>query len=170
MVGKITGRTNRPRFMSADQLRDWIRDQCYRKKQPDNIHNLKNPCLIWPGNTNSMGYGAIFYEGGKLSIHRFMLDLWPKDKDVTVMHLCDTPRCIEEEHLKVIDGRKENILDIVYKDRKIGRRKLSNMQVRTIRKMVNMPHLFDRKRIAKLYDVSANHISNIRAGRRRQYI
>ena len=80
-------------------------------------------CWLWTGEVNNKGYGVFkIYEGTgreKLLAHRFSAVLAgmpahsPAD---VVMHSCDTPRCVNPEHLS-IGTQLDNIRDAKTKDR-----------------------------------------------------
>lgn len=58
-------------------------------------------CWMWTGGTGHNGYGQ-FWLGGKLvQAHRFAYELvhGPLLPGVKVLHECDTPPCVRDEHL-----------------------------------------------------------------------
>lgn len=104
-------------------------------------------CWLWRGEKNSMGYGRLAFGSQKygkrkrIFAHRLSLELHGVQvlESDTVMHTCDTPLCVNPEHLKVttIAG---NLEDMRSKKRhnfgqKNGGAKLSN---ETVLKLVDM--------------------------------
>lgn len=156
----------RPRDLNRKQLIDWCKSVSYKEKQPDNIHKLKEPCLIWPRGVSEFGYGIIFFEGKRWYIMRLIKGLTWHDGKV-VMHLCDREECIEETHLKVIKGNARNSIDMAKKQRS-AHIKVSNIAAKTIRKMAEIG--FERRVIADLYDISRGHVWQIAKKKRRQHI
>ncbi len=75
-------------------------------------------CLLWFGVTNNKGYGIIYYQGKHTLTHRLSWSLanGPIPKGLFVLHKCDTPPCINPEHL-FLGTQKDNIRDAVRKGR-----------------------------------------------------
>lgn len=76
------------------------------------------PCIEWQGATLPGGYGVTEYEGRTQTAHRVAYKRVHGDipKGMVVMHLCDNPRCVNIEHLK-IGTQKENRMDCIRKGR-----------------------------------------------------
>jgi hypothetical protein len=97
-------------------------------------------CLLWTAGTRG-GYGRIFWRGKYLRAHR---EVWAAKNGqipagMNVCHTCDTPRCIEVEHL-FLGTQPDNIADMIAKgrDRKVygeahHKAKLTENDVITIR-------------------------------------
>ncbi len=70
--------------------------------------------LIWCGVSNPDGYGRARVYGEGLYAHRLAWEetYGPIPLGVQVLHLCDTPPCIEPEHL-YLGTRSDNMQDIV---------------------------------------------------------
>lgn len=76
-------------------------------------------CWIWMGRVNDQGYGRT-YRGSRnpsgILVHRLAyalangLDPWSLDRRQCVRHRCDTPSCINPDHL-VLGTWKENVHD-----------------------------------------------------------
>lgn len=59
-------------------------------------------CLLWLGAYFSNGYGAFWIGGGKtVRAHRFSYEAYKGEipKDLCVLHKCDTPACVNPDHL-----------------------------------------------------------------------
>lgn len=99
----------------------------------------------------------------KLHKHLFEQTYGEAPEGHVVMHICDTPSCINLEHLK-LGTQKENVIDCISKQRKwipIGecnpRAKLTEAQVKEILK--------DNRRqidIARDYEISQAQVSAIK--------
>ena len=73
-------------------------------------------CWIWKGAANDQGYGQIKVGGRKgtvLYVHRIMAGAEPGEE---VLHTCDTPRCVNPEHLR-LGTHRDNIRDMIAKGR-----------------------------------------------------
>lgn len=75
-------------------------------------------CILWTAGTDRDGYGYIQINGRKVRAHRaaFELAKGTLPPDVLVRHGCDTPACINPDHLVAGDGRL-NAQDRVHRDR-----------------------------------------------------
>ncbi len=124
-------------------------------------------CWIWMGCIGSNGYGNMTVKGEALSVHRLS---WETHKGVIpegmcVCHKCDTPLCINPEHL-FLGTPLDNNRDAVNKGRldNVGeghpRAKLSESQVIEI---FNDPNGISA--IAHKYGMGDTSISNIKNGR-----
>lgn len=103
-----------------------------RKKRSDEVYHeiIKNRlmeksvpepntgCLLWCGNTNNKGYGMTAYRDTKKLVHRlsFLISNGFLSDDDIVMHKCDTPACINPDHL-VIGSQLDNMKDMHIKGR-----------------------------------------------------
>lgn len=130
-------------------------------------------CWLWIGPFRPNGYGQI-QEGGKgsrnISAHRLSYELHNgKIPDgLVVMHSCDTPSCVNPDHLSV-GTYKENTADMIAKGRKRtvspkgtgnGKAKLNDDLVRYIRQSDK-----NAASIARELSLSGNCIRGVRSGR-----
>lgn len=128
-------------------------------------------CWLWTASVQSMGYGQIRVSGRMWLAHRLSwLIHYGADADGMLMHSCDTPRCVNPDHLS-IGTAMDNHLDAVGKGRvdpmrlstftrKARRRVLTDEQVRGIRK--------DHRplsEVAATYGVTVSCVSRIRTGK-----
>lgn len=97
--------------------------------------DLISGCWRWTGRTNKQGYGLIAGEidgvryapkGQALLAHRasWIIHNGPIEDNGTyhgtvVMHVCDTPGCVNPQHLK-LGTQADNVLDMIQKGRKVS--------------------------------------------------
>lgn len=130
-------------------------------------------CWLWTGGTrtNSKGvpYPRHWTDSGKSTgAHRFSFELVHGSipKFMYVCHKCDTPLCVNPDHL-FVGTHHDNMRDMVAKKRsftgrgedKKGRAKLTNQQADQIRKM-DVSH----SKLASMFGVSQTTISRIKRG------
>lgn len=118
-------------------------------------------CIIHNGYVSNAGYGLAYDPETKrtISAHRLAFKQAYGYLPEVVLHTCDTPTCINPEHLRG-GTQSKNILDAISKGRYKKPTKLSAEQVLAI---------VDDDRtcrvIAKEYGVHASTISNIKRGK-----
>lgn len=84
----------------------------------DNIIKNENGCWIWRRCTGNNEYGYMRWQGKWLSAHRASYKEFKGDiaKGYVISHICDTPLCINPEHLRQ-RTQKENMQDSASKKR-----------------------------------------------------
>lgn len=125
------------------------------------IPDLFSDCWLWIGNLDKDGYGR--YKSDRAhreAYRRFKGSIG----DLQVLHKCDTPRCVNPEHL-FLGTQLENIADMVTKKRqakgtKNRHAKLSVAQVEEIRLDIR-----PQKIIAANYGISQQQVSGIKTKR-----
>lgn len=124
-------------------------------------------CWIWTRSTCSKGYGQVWYDGKLIRAYRlsWILSNGPIPNGMCVLHRCDTPLCINPQHL-FLGTRKDNILDMCKKKRNVnlfgvqhGMAKLTEQQVRAIRKSNESLSC-----LSKRYGVVKSAIAKIKKG------
>ncbi len=74
-------------------------------------------CWLWIGSFNNKGYGVIRHFGNQMLAHRMSVILDGRDPTgKLVMHKCDTPACVNPNHL-VMGTNQENMIDCSKKGR-----------------------------------------------------
>ena len=116
-------------------------------------------CLIWKASKSSGGYGAIKVNGNRLRAHRVAWELakGPIPEGLCVLHRCDTPACVNVNHL-FLGTHADNMRDRNSKGRASagelhGSAKLGEKDIKKIRKDSR-----SQREIAKDYDVDHKSI------------
>lgn len=124
----------------------------------------ENGCWIWNGHKNDVGYPMIWKDGKAVRAHREMYKLFvgELDENKVVCHKCDTPSCVNPDHL-FSGTRLDNNRDAVSKNRQAfgernGHARLSNEQVEAIRQDTR-----SQSKIAIEYKISQSHVSRIKS-------
>lgn len=131
-------------------------------------------CWIWTGACHPVsGHGAIGSGGNKenkpLRAHRVSWELYrgPIPDGLVVCHKCDTPACVNPDHL-FVGTQADNVRDMIAKgrDRKARGKerpdaRLNDDAIRAIRSDAR-----SNPRIARDYGVSTAHIWNIKHRRK----
>lgn len=130
-------------------------------------------CWIWTAGTRTNGKGVPYPRhwtdnGKSIGAHRFSFELvhGAIPKSMYVCHKCDTPLCVNPDHL-FVGTHHDNMQDMVTKKRsftgrgedKKGRAKLTNKQADQIRK-IDLSH----SKLAVMFGVSQTTISRIKRG------
>lgn len=128
-------------------------------------------CWLWVGGVGKRGYGRFCWEGdNEFKAHRasWILNCGPISNDLHVLHKCDTPICVNPNHL-FLGTQADNMADMIAKgrDRKkplIGSRhnmaKLTEHQIADIRSDMR-----SQRRIASEHRVSQSAIQCIKSGK-----
>jgi hypothetical protein len=126
----------------------------------------ENGCQLWTGTKNSKGYGQLTVAGKREYAHRlaFTNRSGPVPAGMVVMHSCDTPACINPDHLSV-GTPAENMADKVRKGRQqsgqaVPNALLTSEQARAIRNDTRTQRV-----IAADYGVSRATVNDIKCGR-----
>ena len=120
-------------------------------------------CWLWMAARDKNGYGKLKLDGRMAMAHRMAYTVWvgeipPKR---LVLHTCDTPACINPDHL-FVGTHTDNARDRRRKGRgPIGVRnnaKLTESEVRAIR---DLSHIGEYAQIARLFKVSEMTVARI---------
>ena len=116
-------------------------------------------CHIWTAGVDGKGYGAIGFRAKLHGAHRAAWFLVHGEWPTFLMHSCDTPRCVNVEHLR--EGtHAQNAADRTRKGR--GRAKLNPAKVREIRRLLKAGVV--QRVICEMFGVKNVAISNISTG------
>lgn len=126
-------------------------------------------CWLWTGCTTACGYGrASRYGGANVLAHRLAYELAVGEvpDGLCVMHVCDTPACVNPAHLR-LGTQRDNVADCVAKGRtahgeKNGRAKLTSADVRAIRGAVRRGA--SQRAVADDFEVCPKTVSRITRG------
>jgi hypothetical protein len=130
------------------------------------IVHVDSGCWIWTGQKSQKGYGVLQIQKKnkikKYRAHRLSYEVFkePIPEGLYVCHSCDTPACINPDHLWV-GTVQENNADKVAKQR--GNTRLSVEKVIEIKKM--LAEGYSKYQIAEIYDVHPRTIFDIKTGR-----
>ena len=132
------------------------------------IVNEETGCWEWQDSLHGHGYGTLRVGNKFKRAHRFSYEYYVNEieKDMIIMHLCDNPKCVNYNHLKV-GYQKDNIKDCIEKNRKARGNKLPNSklndnQIVEIKLLLQNPYLGLQKDLAIKYNVTQTLISRIK--------
>lgn len=148
---------------------DEIQARFWRKVEPD----LNSGCWLWSGRINGDGYGTV-RRPRKTGAHRLSYE-WARGSvppGLVVMHKCDTPACVNPDHLRV-GTQLENIADRQAKGRSRGgdRRGEKNRSAKiTQSDAINIRRLLaagaTQAAVANLYPISRAQVGRIGNGQK----
>jgi hypothetical protein len=144
-----------------------IRTSSASKLERHSIPEPMSGCWLWTADVDRKGYGRVTENGRLVGAHRLSYRTYvgPIPADICVCHRCDTPSCINPDHLW-LGTRSDNTRDMYAKGRvsrageKNGRAKLTQDDVRFIR-----TSLLPAGQLASTFDVSRNTIWRARRGK-----
>lgn len=125
-------------------------------------------CWLWTAKAkDSGGYGLFYLEGKNKKAHRVSYELFvgPIPKGLHILHSCDTPACVNPDHLRA-GTVAENMAERDARGRRnvrgeqIGTSKLTREQVIEIKKSC-----LGLNALSELYGVEAQSIWRIRTGK-----
>lgn len=116
------------------------------------------PCKLFQGYRDADGYGRVRHLGDSRLAHRVAyaehhgIPLGQLN-GVTIRHKCDTPACIEPEHLEA-GTQADNMRDVAARERS-GQLKLSIKEVEWVREHYRKGHKeFGQRALARRFGVS----------------
>lgn len=146
-------------------------------QQQDNINRFwkhvqrTEHCWLWTASTNQDGYGRLKIKGRMVQSHRFSWELHCGriPYGACVLHKCDTPRCVNPEHLFIGD-RKLNMQDMAAKGRQRGPRGEDHHRAKLNNNLVHLIRLyrlfgFSYSVIAYLLDINKTDVYSVVTGK-----
>lgn len=126
-------------------------------------------CWIWMGVNNGV-YGKLKIKGKAIGAHRasWMLHYGPIPNKLWVLHKCDTPLCVNPDHL-FLGTHKDNMKDAVIKKRFPSRTGESNPASKlTEKEVIEIKALLkagvNQYVIADMYGIWQSNVHKINAG------
>lgn len=123
-------------------------------------------CWIWTGTVNERGYGRV-YSGGRMWIaHRLS---WtqvngPIPAHMFVCHRCDTPSCVNPDHL-FLGSPRDNVIDMAAKGRHREQKKTHCAKGHAFAgENLRMNNRGERVCLACKREVGREHMRSVRAG------
>lgn len=123
-------------------------------------------CWLWEGACTPEGYGTLSFKNKTVSAHRLSYAIHNEHPgEMCVCHRCDTPMCVNPNHL-FLGTHKDNARDKIKKGRGCigedhGSAKLSVREVRAIKSATG-----SQRAIAKRSGISQSNVSFIKLGLR----
>lgn len=95
------------------------------KKKYYSVDNLTG-CWLWHGCKCAGGYGYVRQDRKRQAAHRYMYELYKGtfDPKLKVLHICDTPSCVNPDHL-FLGTQSDNMYDMYTKGRRSQKGKLN---------------------------------------------
>lgn len=124
-------------------------------------HEPMSGCWLWLGGVSSRGgYAYVYINGESFRAHRIQWERFngPIPKGMLICHHCDTPSCINPDHL-FLGTHTDNMRDAVRKGR-IPKAKITEKQVIEILSMNDT-----YRNIAVRYGVAESTIGDIKTSR-----
>jgi hypothetical protein len=130
---------------------------------------VENACWLWQGARGKRGYGNVKWRGKYWYAHRlsYFLEYGPIPEGKVVAHVCDTPLCVNPQHL-FLGTHSENMNDMARKHR--GKwdthpelTKITRADAYAMREAYTAG-LASQKELQKQYGLSQSHTSAILNG------
>lgn len=119
----------------------WAKESLKDRLERNYIPEPNSGCWLWLASENPRGYGQVWDidEGRAIVAHRasYKVFVGPIPEGARVLHKCDTPLCINPDHL-FLGTQQDNLLDMATKGR--GRKSKKGLPSGIVeRKMVGDP-------------------------------
>lgn len=92
-------------------------------------------CWLWTHGLHGNGYPGFWYKGKNYTGHRFAYEalVGPIPAGMQIMHSCDTPSCVNPDHLRPGTQTENNLQAVAQGRMGFANAKLTREQVREIR-------------------------------------
>lgn len=127
--------------------------------------NKTDNCWLWTASKTTAGYGCFKLNGKLESAHilSYCLEYGEKPDELWVLHKCDTPSCVNPEHL-FLGTRSDNMKDCHKKGRLANnlkpKTKLNSEQVKQLRELYKSGK-YIQKEIAHMFGIDEIHCNKI---------
>lgn len=90
-------------FYRSKEVAETMRQDALARLEERSCPEAITGCVLWLGNTDRWGYGRIWFNGQTRRAHKIAFELahGPIPAGLFVCHRCDTPACINVEHLSL---------------------------------------------------------------------
>jgi hypothetical protein len=130
----------------------------------DKVDKTEGGCHIWTGGTNGQGYGCFLVDGKIVGAHRVAWAIaherWALG---LVLHKCDTPLCVNPDHLYEGDN-SQNMIDKSQRGPLHCKQKLTPDDVREIRRLLFLG-CYTHQEISEQFGVDRSSIGKINTGK-----
>ena len=117
---------------------------------------VRTGCWIWNGSVHKKrgGYGQLWYQGKNWQAHRFFYTWFVGEipKKLVIDHLCRNTRCVNPEHLEVVNH--------VENTRRGRKTKLTIKDVEKIKSLYK-PKTMIQTKLAEIFKVNQSEISRV---------
>jgi hypothetical protein len=133
-------------------------------------------CWLWTGHWTYNGYGTIGVKGKSVRAHRLSVQLFKggMPADMFACHKCDTPACVNPDHL-FIGTREDNTADQMRKDRRTRNKgtknpisKLTEADIPVIHRLFKAGHTYAA--LGRKFGVDEARIRGIVAGKEWRHV
>lgn len=130
---------------------------------------MTTPCKIWPWGLDKEGYAISTYHYRQTRVAKAVLEDFlgrPLNKGELTRHLCHNKACVEVSHLAP-GSAKDNFLDNYKTGKKGIQQKLTDVDVRLIRKLKGKQTY---QQIADTFNLSTSMVSDIINKKKKSHI
>lgn len=159
------------RFLKKHDVRTEPRTQIYGRPSIEERFERKfevvdkTNCWIWTAGTFSEGYGAFGLDGKTRFAHRVAIKIYREEDpgEMMVLHHCDTPPCVNPDHLYIGDAQ-DNSDDHVARGDPSRRNLFSALQIIQMRRMYWAKDI-TQSALARIYSINQSAIQPILTGK-----
>lgn len=129
---------------------------------------IQEECKLWQGSKTKQGYGQLSLgdKHWKAHILVYTLTKGAVQKGLAVRHTCDTPSCINPDHL-LLGTYKENEADKWSKGRGARHNAPIKITDTQIQEILTLLKIYPQRKVARMYGVSQAYVSMLNTKKRR---